>query len=253
MQRTPDSVTRSAKERSWLARLFSKPPLEEKPAPKPAVCGSVYDADSGRHLAVEPSHQGVLDIYDQWRAIHHGTFTDEREMAVFRLFGLTEISERVRELGRNVCPSYASGLDLTRYQGREKEIMDHTASLHLNRAGLDHFGVPVFDFQLLKEEGRSAALSDIRSSIISALGRREGRDTETACAYYIFQGMRMLRLLESLKTGSNDWQAMASAFPNVPVPGPLDSGTDMAETEILELKNFRTYLNKRSAAQPRAT
>ncbi len=234
---------------SWFSRLFqSKTPIQEEPPKRPEVCGVLFDPDTKRHMAKNPAHQEVLDVFDRWRAIDYGTFTDEREMAVFALFGITDIADRVREYGRNACPSYGAGLRLSDYSGRLKEIMDHTASLHLNRSGLDHFGVPVFDFQLLRSEGHHGALGDIKCSILSALMRRAGRDSDTASAYYIFQGMRMLRHLESLHSGPDDWLALASTFPNVPVPGPLDLEADLASTETLEVKAFRTYVNKGRAS-----
>ncbi len=247
MERALISPQPRDKERGWLSRIFSsKRPFVEKPAPEPEVSGVRYDPDTKRHLAKDPSHQPVLDIFDGWRAISHGTFTDAREFAVFGLFGITDVAERVREYSRNVCPSYAAGLELSAYTGRTREIMEHTASLHLNRSGLDHFGVPVFDFQLLSAERRMDALADIRRSILSAIERRKGLDADASRAYYLFQGMRMLRHLESLHVGENDWRGLSAAFPGVPIPGPLNTETDLAETEALEVKAFRTYINKRS-------
>lgn len=233
----------------WWARIFpSSAPLHEEPAKKAEVCGFTYDYDSKRHIAKDPSHQEVLDIYDRWRAIPYGTFSNEREMAVFELFGITDVIDRVREFGRSVCPPYACGLELSSYTGRTREVMGHTASLHLNRSGLDHFGVPVFDFELLKAIGSEGALQDIRSSILKALGRREGMDTDATSAYYVFQGMRMLRHMERLMPGDNGWDRLSAAFPNVPVPGPLSYETDLAETEALEVKAYRTYANKNASA-----
>ncbi len=233
----------------WWARLFPPAtPLHEEPIKKPEISGVAFDDDSKRHIAIEPSHQEVLDIFDRWRAIPYGTFSNEREMAVFELFGITDVADRVREFGRSVCPPYSCGLDLRSYKGRAKEIMDHTASLHLNRSGIDHFGVPIFDFELLKARGECGALGDIRSSILAALGKREGRDTDPASAYYVFQGMRMLRHMERLMPGDNEWGRLSAAFPNVPVPGPLDYETGLAETEKLEVKAFRTYINKKAGS-----
>jgi hypothetical protein len=249
MEQTLQKPNASGREGSWFSKLFSsKPPMEEKPAPKQEVCGVVFDIDTSKHRAKDPAHQDVLDLFDRWRGLTFGTFSNEREMAIYELFGITEVKDRVNEFSRDVCPSYGNGLRLSDYSGRVKGIMEHTASLHLNRAGIDHFGVPIFDFQLLRWIGELGPLNDIKSSILSAMRRREGRDSDRDSAYYIFQGMRMLRHLETVGAGGVEWQSLASTFPHVPVPGPLEDST-LAVTEKLEEKAYRTYRNKNSASR----
>ena len=244
MEQPLSKKTSSAREGSWLTRIFSfKPPLEEKPAPKP-LCGAAYDWSSDRHKAKDPKHQDVLDIFDRWRGIGAGTFSIDREMALFRLFGITDVVDRVREYNRDVCPAYGWGLDMSDYSGFTKTVMEHTRGIHLNRSGIDHFGVPVFDFELLRAIGETKALADIRISITASLKRREGRDADTAAAYYIFQGMRMIRLIECLGGGECDWETMGAMFPHVPVPGGIGPEASMSETEKLESRAFRMHLNR---------
>jgi hypothetical protein len=228
---------------TWVAGSFTgKAPMGEG-----MRCPIIYDGETGKHRSGDPHHQKVLDYFDRWRAIADGTFSVGRELALLSLFEITDVSERVREQSSDVCPNYGALLDLYDYRGKTREIMRHTQTIHLNRAGLDHFGVPIFDFELLRHEGAEGALSDIRESILAVTAKREGRDSDPKAAYYIFQGFRMLRYMERLMEGRTDWDAMAARFPRTPIPGSFNFAEDLSETEKLEAGAFRTYLNKKAA------
>lgn len=234
-----------AKERSWIARVF-RPSAQviEEPKRVENVCGVVFDGKTGRHIAKDPRHNKVVDLYDRWRALSEGTYTHEREMALFALYGIENVVDLINEHRLNVCPNYGRAVHREMHSGRIREIVDHTLTFHLDRTGADHFGIPVFDFSLLASINASDALKDIQGSIMQSLEGRIGKADTVKSAFYIFHGLRMVRFLETLIEPSEDWARISALFPTVPIPGRQLPENDFGEIEKLEARAFRLHQNR---------
>ncbi|MEW6723212.1 MAG: hypothetical protein AB1324_08155 [Candidatus Micrarchaeota archaeon] len=234
----------SASPRPSRWAFWKKAPSGEA-APRPAEpCEVLFDRV---HFAANPRHQGVVDVFNRWKAIPDGTFSRGRETALIRAFYSDEPAEMVREMSVARCPNFAAYLPMDRYGGRLYDIMNHTRMLHLNRSGVDHFGIPIFDLELLKLEGHEGALRDIRHSVTEAILRNRCDLSDARAAYYVFQGYRILRFMERIMDWRADWAGLSGKFPDVPVPGPLDMSTDLAEPEKLEARSFAKHINTRGS------
>ncbi|MEW6035324.1 MAG: hypothetical protein AB1529_01810 [Candidatus Micrarchaeota archaeon] len=225
-----------AKKRGWPFR--PKEPLIEQ---KPRLCDVVFDTDFRIHAAAREEHRGVVSLFNRWMGIEAGTFSRERELALMRIFYGDDERERPIGLCKTLCPHFGARIDMGGYDGRLRGIMKHTLMIHLNQSGVDHFGIPIFDLELLRLEGYDGALRDIRDSVTRAVSGNRLDLSDTRAAYYIFQGYRILRYMERLLPEGTEWEGLSRRFPQVPVPGCLNPGTDLSPPERLEAGAFSRH------------
>lgn len=184
----------------------------------------------------------VLRSFSTWKKISSPIFSDEKDKELVTVFGYFDLTDQ-KEFGEYLAlqdsskfPQFSKYLNFDT-NPKIQPILKHIRDFHFSKSGIDHFGIAIYDFLVLSNENEYETLKKIGKGIICALDELDLSNLVTA--FYAFQGLRNLKLIDILTPHLN-WSELEFLFPQLPCP----SSNLLTELSFSEKKEYNEFLIK---------